>query len=400
MKPLDRFIEQMLESARLVRNHDVGSATDLIQKALRDAGLVPQDPGAAEAPTAQEARPHSTDGARPFVDLNIPPEWSKPGRSKPEWSKPAAATPDVRARSARLRPVHTPIGTPFRRPPEHDPAAPGRFLDGTFSCAAGTRRYKLYIPAAQQAGPRPLVVMLHGCTQNPDDFAAGTAMNAAAERHACLVLYPEQDRSANANLCWNWFDPAHQRRDAGEPAILAGMTRQVVAEYGADGGKVFVAGLSAGGAMAAILGGTYPDLYAAVGVHSGLAAGCAKDMISGLQAMKRPRKGARLGRSVPVIVFHGDADAVVHGANGDAVLKQFLDAHPDAGTVRRDVERREARGRSVTCTTWRDSRGGNVAEHWVLHGAAHAWAGGSPSGSHTDTQGPSASEEMLRFFLG
>jgi poly(hydroxyalkanoate) depolymerase family esterase len=241
--------------------------------------------------------------------------------------------------------------------------------------------------------------MLHGCTQNPDDFAAGTAMNACAERHGCLVLYPEQDRAANPNGCWNWFEPGHQARDAGEPAILAGMTRQVAAEHGAESGKVFAAGLSAGGAMAAILGATYPELYAAVGVHSGLAAGCAKDMISGLQAMKNPRKGTALRQHVPVIVFHGDADAVVHGTNGDAVLKQFLDAHGDADGLQRDSERRDEKGRNVTRTRWRDTRGGKVAEHWVLHGAAHAWAGGSSAGSHTDTLGPSASEEMLRFFL-
>jgi len=246
-----------------------------------------------------------------------------------------------------------------------------------------------------------LIVMLHGCTQNPDDFAVGTGMNALAEQAGCLVLYPEQDGRANRSHCWNWFEPGHQARDAGEPGILAGMTRHVMKEYDAEPSQVFVAGMSAGGAMAAVLGAEYPELFAAIGVHSGLPAGSARDMISGLQAMKKPGRARSLREAVPVIVFHGDADHVVNSANGEAVLEQFVGAH--AGLRATPLHTSEAEstdgGRRSTRHTWRNEEGRTMAEHWIVHGAGHAWAGGNAAGSHTDALGPNASREMLRFFL-
>lgn len=375
MKPIDQFISQMMESARLVQNKDVSSATAVIQQALAQAGLVPPQ----AVPAAQERAA--------FVDLNPPPQGAATGKAGP------------RARASGWRkPAQAPQAAP-RGPSEQ---APGSFVAGSFASAFGTRRYKLYIPARAASGPRPLVVMLHGCTQNPDDFARGTAMNALAEQHGCLVLYPEQDRSANHSQCWNWFETGHQGRGAGEPELLAGMTRQVVIEHGADPGRVFVAGLSAGGAMAAILAAEYPELYAAAGIHSGLAAGCARDMITGLQAMKKPGRGRTLRQGVPVIVFHGDADHVVNPANGEAALQQFVGvlALAEGGQLRRSSEQHSEGGRRVTRDVWRDGEGRALAEHWVLHGAGHAWAGGDASGSHTDATGPSASREMLRFFLG
>lgn len=365
MKPIDRFISQMVESARLAQAQDAPAATALIQRALAESGLLPNG-GPAHAPMAPAA---------PFVDLNQAPGWSaRMGR-----------------RHGRAAP-HAPA-----RPASGDAHAPGRFIEGSFGCAAGTRRYKLYIPARPAPGPRPLVVMLHGCTQNPDDFATGTAMNALAEEHGCLVLYPEQDKNANRNGCWNWFETAHQGREQGEPAILAGMTRHIVAEQGADPARVYAAGLSAGGAMAAILGADYPDLYAAVGIHSGLPAGSARDMMSGLKAMREPGKGRKLRQGVPAIVFHGDADHLVNPGNGEAVLAQFLKAQ-DA-PLQEHSEAHDHAGRRCTRKTWRDGAGRTVVEHWQLHGAGHAWAGGNPRGSHTDSAGPSASAEMLRFFL-
>ena len=295
-----------------------------------------------------------------------------------------------------MRRRHGPGAHAPTRPAGADAHAPGRFIDGSYRCAAGARNYKLYVPARPAKGPRPLVVMLHGCTQNPGDFATGTAMNALAEEHGCLVLYPEQDKGANHNGCWNWFETAHQARERGEPAILAGMTRQLVDEHGADPARVFVAGLSAGGAMAAILGAEYPDVYAAVGVHSGLPAGSAKDLMSGLKAMREPGKAKKLRRGVPAIVFHGDADHLVNTGNGDAVLAQFLKAQD--GPLQRHSEAHDHAGRRCTRSTWRDGSR-TVVEHWQLHGAGHAWSGGNPHGSHTDAAGPSASAEMLRFFL-
>jgi poly(hydroxyalkanoate) depolymerase family esterase len=384
MKPFERFLEQMKEGARLVQANDPVAATEVIQDALKAAGLL-----ARQAPAGAGA---ATPG---MIDLNKLPDWVRRAPA-PGGAKPAAAP---RALEGLPRPARTRTYAP-------DPRAPGQFLEGSFSAQAGTRRYKLYIPARPASEPRPLIVMLHGCSQDPDDFAAGTAMNVLAEQHGCLVLYPEQAIGANASNCWNWFEAAHQERDGGEPSLLAGMTRDIIEARQADPKRVYVAGLSAGGAMAAIMGQAYPELYAAVGVHSGLPVGSARDLITGLAAMKkapaRPGKAARtLRRRTPLIVFHGDRDDIVHPGNGDAVLQQFLHSAPHAPADA--LERHQDRsgnedGRGHTCTSLRDG-GRSVAEYWELHGAGHAWSGGSVAGSYTDPAGPDASAEMLRFFL-
>ncbi|KFI05790.1 PHB depolymerase family esterase [Massilia sp. BSC265] len=368
MKPIDEFVRQMLASAERVRAGDPGAATGVIQRALQQAGLVsPTAPG-DDTPT--------------IIDINPAPGATQ-AQPKPK---------------AKVRPMPG-VRTGWKRKP-HVPAdlGPGRFIEGSFACPEGRRRYKLYVPARAAEGPRPLVVMLHGCTQDAGDFAAGTAMNTVAEAHGCLVLYPEQDRGANHSNCWNWFEPGQQRRGSGEPAVLAAMTREIIAEHDADPRRVYAAGLSAGGAMAAILGAEYPELFAAVGIHSGLAAGTGKDMISGLHAMKHPPTPATAGQGVPVIVFHGDADHVVHQGNGEAVLRQFSNAH-GAGRLRRERLDGEAGGRRFTRSCWRDAKGRRMAEHWLVHGVGHAWIGGKAAGSHTDASGPSASAEMLAFFL-
>jgi poly(hydroxyalkanoate) depolymerase family esterase len=354
MKPYEQFVENILGAVRSGQGKDPAAATALIQDALRNAGLMPGVQAGARAP---------------FADLKGAPDWR--ARFDARQTRPQPSTPD----------------------------APGQFLSGSFGNGAGTRRYRLYVPARAASGPRPLVVMLHGCQQSAADFAAGTAMNRLAEEHGCLVLYPDQERGANSSNCWNWFDAAHQQREQGEPSLLAGMTRKIVQEHGADPRRVYVAGLSAGGAMAAVMGATYPELYAAVGVHSGLPVGAARDLMSGLNAMKGKHlhgAGRTLRRRVPLIVFHGDQDAVVHPSNGEVLIRQFL----GDGTVREIEERGAAgAGRGHTRTTALDDDGRVVAEHWTVHGAGHAWAGGDPAGSYTDASGPDASAEMLRFFL-
>jgi poly(hydroxyalkanoate) depolymerase family esterase len=297
-----------------------------------------------------------------------------------------------------------PLGDLAAPAPVKAPRTPSgaKFLSESFSGAQGSRPYKLYVPSGYRDGqPAPLVVMLHGCLQSPDDFAAGTRMNEAAERQGCLVAYPAQTSAANSSRCWNWFNPADQRRDGGEPAIIAGIVRQIMASYAVDPRRVYVAGLSAGGAEAAILAEVYPDLFAAVGVHSGLACGAASDMSSAFVAM-RAGTGQRRGRSagaarpIPAIVFHGDRDTTVHPSNGDAVIAH---ARPD-GALRTRVEQgRVAGGHGYTKTLTTEADGRTLLEQWVIHGAGHAWAGGSPSGSYTDPQGPDATAEMLRFFM-
>jgi poly(hydroxyalkanoate) depolymerase family esterase len=285
--------------------------------------------------------------------------------------------------------------------PEPAAAAPGgaQFLAKTFENAAGSRPYRLYVPSGYRAGTKiPLIVMLHGCTQSPEDFAAGTRMNEAAEAARCLVAYPGQTSRANFQKCWNWFAPADQKRDAGEPSLIAGITRAVMRDYAVDPRRVYVAGLSAGGAAAAIMGEAYPDLYAAIGVHSGLACGAAHDMASAFAAMQRGATGhaATAGRLVPAIVFHGDRDTTVNPANADAVVAQFA----QSVALKPQAEDGQAPdGHAYTRTRYTDAAGRTLIEQWRIHGAGHAWCGGSPAGSFTDAQGPDATREILRFFL-
>ena len=275
-----------------------------------------------------------------------------------------------------------------------------RFEEATFSNSSGSRQYKLYVPSGSREKAAALVVMLHGCTQSPDDFAAGTGMNDLAEEEGFLVAYPAQPSSANASKCWNWFNSGDQRRDQGEPSLIAGITRQVLAEFCVEEGRVYVAGLSAGGAAAAILGSAYPDLYAAIGVHSGLACGAARDMPSAFAAMSQGAAAtSRRGFAkavVPTIVFHGDNDRTVNPINGDQVIAQSkagagLRVHKSSG---------ESAGKvAYSRTVHTDENDVPLLEQWVLHGAGHAWSGGRPAGSYTEPKGPDASREMVRFFF-
>jgi poly(hydroxyalkanoate) depolymerase family esterase len=276
-----------------------------------------------------------------------------------------------------------------------------RFIEGTYSNPAGSRAYRLFIPNRYQGQPLPLVVMLHGCTQSPDDFAAGTRMNFIAEEQTCFVVYPAQRSDANQSKCWNWFRTADQQRGGGEPSLIAGITRQIMRDYSVDPKRVYVGGLSAGAAAAAIMGATYNDLYAAVGIHSGLACGAATDMPSAFAAMRQGGgPGRRVisdgGPPVPTIVFHGDRDMTVHPNNGDQILEQSV----RTASTQKQVHRGQvAGGHAYTRTIHTGASGRGIFEHWNIHGAGHAWSGGSPAGSYTDPRGPDATREMLRFFL-
>src|SRR5215213_5567831 len=251
------------------------------------------------------------------------------------------------------------------------PRRRGRFLRRIFVNHAGTRFYKLYIPSRYRGQSLPLVVMLHGCRQSPEEFAAGTRMNQLAEERGFLVAYPGQAWRANVDRCWNWFRERHQGRDAGEPALIAGITRQVMARYNVERGRVYIAGLSAGGSMAAVMAATYPELYAGVGVHSGLPYASARGAASAVAAMRYKRMGAAPPLpGVPTIVFHGDADTIVHPSNGEYALGDA--AVRDSG---------EAGGRTFTRTRL-DGR--TRFEHWVVHGAGHAWSGGDAAAPYAD----------------
>lgn len=258
------------------------------------------------------------------------------------------------------------------------------------------RKYKLYVPADARANDLPLIVMLHGCKQSPDDFAAGTRMNELAARYGFFVAYPEQPENANAHRCWNWFSAVDQQRGIGEPALIAGITQRIMADHPVAASRVFVAGLSAGGAAASVMGVTYPDLYAGVGVHSGLACGSAVNLPAALAAMRSGSPGISADRLIPSIVFHGDNDSIVNPDNANQVIAQSQAGRTLTPTV---IRGQSAGGTKHTRTVHRDGAGRAVLEQWVIHGAGHAWSGGSPAGSYTSPTGPDASSEMVRFFF-
>ena len=361
MNPL--FQQLMGDVTRLTLAGDLGSATAALQEAMgRMNGAAVVTPMAASGAAAKDADWVIDVAAREVPDHH--------------------AAPDV----ADAQPAPRPVGS-------------DQFVNGTHVETIGTRDYKLYVPPNAHAGqPLPLVVMLHGCTQDPDDFAAGTGMNELARADGFFVLYPAQAQNANPQRCWNWFKHNHQQRDRGEPAMIANMTREVMQQHGIDPKRVYVAGLSAGGAMAAILGETYPDLYAAVGVHSGLPVGSATDVNGALMAMQSGASGpgqraTGTARPAPTIVFHGDRDTTVHPLNGAQIVQAVApgaSAEQDSG--------RAGQGHTYTRRQLRNAQGRVVAEHWVVHGSGHAWSGGRPQGSYTDARGPDASREMLRFF--
>ncbi|QRE74305.1 extracellular catalytic domain type 1 short-chain-length polyhydroxyalkanoate depolymerase [Methylobacterium aquaticum] len=428
----------MAEVTRLTR---AGRLTEAV--ALLQGHAVPAEPARPPAPSPSER------GAGPAIDLEAPTEpggaWTVPGQAgTPDPSEALRAMPDAlkglqETLQETLRGMPEALKT-FRSPggladllragglpdgaldglagnltgnlASHLPAGLGeglkprrsvpvpegaRFEERSFSSAAGSRTYKVYVPAGREGQGLPVVVMLHGCTQDPDDFALGTRMNALAEAQGAIVVYPRQERAANAQKCWNWFQPGDQGRGAGEPALIAGIAKAVVEEFGADADRVFVAGLSAGGAAAAILAATYPDVFAAAGIHSGLACGAARDLPSALAAMGQGGAAPkRPGPSVPTIVFHGDADRTVNPLNGERVVAQALPGAALTPTVTRGET---PGGIGYTRTVHADAGGRAFVESWVLHGAGHAWSGGSPDGSYTEPRGPDASAAMLRFFL-
>jgi len=277
----------------------------------------------------------------------------------------------------------------------------GSFEEQMYRGTEGSMAYRLYRPANAAAG-MPLVVMLHGCTQSPEDFARGTGMNRLADELGFLVAYPRQSASANAQKCWNWFRPGDQRRDRGEPALLAGIVHAVMTNHEIDASRVYVAGLSAGGAAAAIMAAEYPDIFAAVGVHSGLACGAARDLPTALAAMKRGAGAGRPARTeqrfVPVITFHGDRDATVHEVNSREIIAA---ASAVAGTPLKVevMEGRSASGRTFTKSLSVNPEGRVLIEQWTVQGSGHAWSGGDRAGTYTDPSGPEASREMVRFFL-
>jgi poly(hydroxyalkanoate) depolymerase family esterase len=396
----------------LIRDQELAEATRVIQGALSG-----EQPVSYESPRESQLVPLAIE--KKFIDLTaeaIEPETvvsaeltadtqlnqSQPSRFA-KWKTGALGGSLAKLRHTEI-PDFSLDGLTLRTPQKALEIPEGaQYQSRSFACAAGARSYKLYIPRRRQRSRRALLLMLHGGTQDADDFAAGTRMNALAEEHEFIVAYPIQSKAANVSLCWNWFTPENQTRGRGEPAIIAGITSEIIADYDVDPARVFVAGLSAGGAMAAVMGATYPDLYAAVGVHSGLPYRSAADLPSAFAAMRghegqggRARKWRSTGndgRFIRTIVFHGDADNIVHPSNAASMVSAESNESVERAEVRHGAMR--AHTRTVT----RDKTGAVIVEHWLVHGGGHAWSGGSPDGTYTDPRGPDASREMLRFFF-
>ncbi len=289
--------------------------------------------------------------------------------------------------------------------------------------AAGTRTYKVWIPTGYAAGNSlPMILMLHGCTQNPDDFAAGTQMNLYADQYKFFTVYPDQPDSANGTKCWNWFLPEDQTRDAGEPSIIAQVVRDVQTTYGIRRDKTFVAGMSAGAAMTVIMGAAYPDIFSAIGVSAGLeyragdsaATGVLAQQIGGPDPNTQGQlafaeMGARAHR-MPTIVFHGTLDVTVQYANGPQIIQQYAQTNDyiDDGIDNNSVDNTAdqtmtgvapvASGKTYTRSIYRDAQNRPLLEFWSVEQMRHAWSGGSSAGSYTDPTGPNASFEMVRFF--
>jgi poly(hydroxyalkanoate) depolymerase family esterase len=392
MRETAQKLQQAMQGIHLQRNAAAPAAkSPQSAPAMRDINPPPGHAAPRSAPTEAEAKPQATPHAAPAA---APNPATHPTEYAQDMLNRMGITIDLQAHIDRAIDagvmLHPATATPL---PEG-----ARFITGSYANHAGSRNYKLYVPSTYRGQAMPLLVMLHGCTQNPDDFAAGTQMNQLAEEMEWLVAYPEQAANANQSKCWNWFNAIDQQHGQGEPSIIAGIAQQIIDEYPVNERQVYVAGLSAGGAMAVIVGTLYPELFAAVGVHSGLPFASAQDLPSALTAMKRGAASAHKGgnSAQPIIVFHGDSDTTVNPRNGEQVIEQRLQSHHGArpsvqsGTV--------PNGYRYTQTTHTKADGTPVGEHWVVHGAGHAWSGGSAHGTYTDAKGPDASREMLRFF--
>jgi poly(hydroxyalkanoate) depolymerase family esterase len=393
------YVAEILRATGSLQSGDQAGVASIIQNALAAAGLTrPAADGRSGNQNAGGQRPRELPAG--------------PGHAEHHPARTHRLRKPLSEVIRTLRTGGTGLGLeglPGLGRPAHTPELPlpdgAQFLDRRHSCAAGERRYRLYVPSSAGEGLRGLIVMLHGCTQNPEDFAAGTGMNALAEEHRLLIAYPAQTGGDNSMSCWNWFRPGDQMRDTGEPAIIAGLTVSLRDEYGIALDRVFVAGLSAGGAMAAIMGETYPELYEAIGVHSGLPCGAANDVMSAFTAMRgqsaierQPPGHDRTGSQANprLIVFHGSADTTVHPSNAGRLV-----ASHGGGGATTSCSRHGPSGdaRGYTRLLARRNDGTHAIECWVIEGARHAWSGGHPSGSYTDPRGPSASAAMVRFFL-
>jgi poly(hydroxyalkanoate) depolymerase family esterase len=358
---------QMAEALQLTRAGRLAEATELIQRTLGSS---------------------SKSGPSPVSGQMNPPSMGNKPLLSPLLNSPTLQLP-----------MQNPNVLPRQAPPP-DSLGGGALVERTYSNGSGARRYLVYAPPGGPGQGMPVIVMLHGGTQDVRDYATGTGMNKLADLHHFLVIYPDQDSRANPMRYWNWFRPQDQRTGNGEPSLIAGITEQVINDYAADRDKIFIVGFSAGAAMATVMAATYPELYAAAGVHSGLPYGAAYDVQSAFALMRGDSLPSRQGRAlqIPLIVFHGDQDQIVNVINATHIRQQRLGV--DGATVGDGATTAQGQvpgGRAYTRTSYSDEND-VLLEQWIVHGAGHAWFGGTAGSSYTDPLGPDASAEMVRFF--
>jgi poly(hydroxyalkanoate) depolymerase family esterase len=403
------FCAAMRHATKLTRAQNLVEATQAIQRALsgRSEASPPAEPaqkkpGLLGSQPSADARVNTLE----FSHAEAPAPRAGPRDESPPFGPIARFRKPLGEVLKLLKEAELPgvrLDPALLLKPGKEPKTPegAAFLSRKFTCEAGAREYKVYVPSGARGRKLPLLIMLHGCAQDANDFALGTGMNHLSEEHGFIVAYPRQAVRANHSRCWNWFSMADQRRDAGEPSIIAGITRAIMEEFRVDSRRVYIAGLSAGGAMAAVMCATYPELYEAAGIHSGLAYGSATDVASAFAAMKgaanlaSDRGGARRA-GARTIVFHGASDRTVHPSNGEVIFSAASVGLPNGEVVQHEGS---TGGRAYTRAVVLDPAGVAHAEHWAIDGLGHAWSGGNPEGSYTDRRGPDASREMLRFFL-
>ena len=395
------FSQNLLKATRMTGMGRLMDATRLLQKALVKSVA---GQGASRAPN-----PVPADAKR------------QAGAAVPGYRMPRTAANDTVIDVETKEPVQQPgreAGAPVEALVPR--ARRATFTKRTFLFDGEHYPYRLYVPAMpgtpEAAGASsaqaamPLIVLLHGCKQDAQDFAHGTAMNALAEQHGFMVLYPEQISKANSQMCWNWFEPGHQQLGRGEPGMIAALTLHILDSHKesdadkalavADPSRVYIAGLSAGGAMAAVVAGLYPNVFAALGVHSGLPAGAAQNLLSAFAAMRLGSKGEEVS-ALPTIVFHGCADKTVHPDNGENISDAAVAALKASGLSLRKQSSvvGDSKAQNAERVTYRGDDGRSYVEHWQVSEGPHAWSGGDAKGSYTDPDGPSASEAMLAFFM-
>lgn len=384
-------LAEVMEATRLTKEGKLTEATALLQRLLDTGTRAPfaEEPLRRPHVEASRQRPSAFRGGLGGVGIG------DHGRGGVGLGS-SASLKDLLSQLQRDLRVNPRRNTPA----EPGPSLPGRWLNASYANRAGERNYMLYVPSGYRGEPVPLIAMLHGGTQSPEDFAAGTCMNELAERHTFLVVYPEQSASANPMRYWNWFQPAHQHRDAGEPSLIAGISQQVAEEYAIDAGRVYIAGFSAGAAMTAVMAACYPDVYTAVGVHSGLAYGAASDVASAFNAMKRGAPDTAAAGTSPLIVFHADDDPTVDHINAECLVRARLRSGGESASRYRKVTHvgQVPQGRRYTRNVFVHADGSPLIEQWTVHDSGHTWSGGSSRGSYTDPLGPDASAELVRFF--